>query len=442
MLAFRIVLSRFWVWHRRFAPAALVYGFLSINSLAIAQRDSGSPPPQPITLSDSEIPLDHLQVVLRPLTREELEIELGGWLDLLRKKIHEVGNVELKVMALGEGDSDDQLGQQLVALRTTETGIAERARMVLDQLKSKGGDVESAEQFIATVSDISETTDATSRRAAWVAEFRIWIDSDEGGKYWAKRATLAVIILLVFWMISKFAGRSVAKALSRHAQASTLLENFARRTAGGVVFVIGVMLSLATLGVPLGPLMALVGGGGFIIGFALQETLGNFASGMLIMVYRPFDVNDYVSVAGDEGTVKEMSLVSTKLLTIDNKVLVIPNKMAWSGTITNYTGKDTRRVDLVFGIGYDDDIQHATDVLIEIAGEHKLVLDEPAITVHVDELADSSVNLFCRPWVKTGDYWTVHWDLTRQVKERFDAEGISFPFPQRDVHTKSETVPT
>jgi small conductance mechanosensitive channel len=116
--------------------------------------------------------------------------------------------------------------------------------------------------------------------------------------------------------------------------------------------------------------------------------------------------------------------------------------MAWSGTITNYTGKDTRRVDLVFGIDYGDDIQHATDVLEEIAREHKLVLSDPPVSVHVDSLGDSSVNLFCRPWVKTTDYWTVHWDLTRQVKERFEVEGISFPFPQRDVHTKSETVPT
>ena len=146
-------------------------------------------------------------------------------------------------------------------------------------------------------------------------------------------------------------------------------------------------------------------------------------------------------MAGVEGTVKEMSLVSTTLLTLDNKVLVIPNKKAWGDTIVNFTGKDVRRVDLVFGIGYNDNIQHATEVLMEIAGAHQLVLDEPSVTVHVDQLADSSVNLFCRPWVKTEDYWTVHWDLTRQVKERFDAEGISIPFPQRDVHMHPESVP-
>ena len=208
------------------------------------------------------------------------------------------------------------------------------------------------------------------------------------------------------------------------------------------MFVVGILMALSILGVQIGPLMAALGAGGFIVGFALQDTLGNFASGLMIMVYQPFDVDDYIAVAGGEGTVKEMSLVSTTLLTVDNKVLIIPNKKAWSDTIVNFTGRDIRRVDLVFGIGYDDNIRHATDVLMEVAGEHKLVLDEPPVMVNVDELADSSVNLLCRPWVKTKDYWAVRWDLTRQVKERFDAEGISIPFPQRDVHMHPESVST
>jgi small conductance mechanosensitive channel len=189
-------------------------------------------------------------------------------------------------------------------------------------------------------------------------------------------------------------------------------------------------------------MMAALGAGGFIVGFALQETLGSFASGLMIMIYRPFDVDDYVNVAGVEGTVKELSLVATTLLTIDNKVLVIPNKKAWGDTIVNFTGRDIRRVDLVFGIGYGDDIQQAIDVLEQVASEHNLVLEDPSPVIKVHELADSSVNLVCRPWVRTEDYWTVYWDLTRQVKESFDAEGISIPFPQRDVHMHSEPAPT
>jgi small conductance mechanosensitive channel len=414
---------------------------LAVTSPVVSQEKPESEIPQATTVSDAEIPVDHLQVGLRPLTKDELEIELRGWLDLLRTKIREVGDTELRLKALAESDSGDELKAQLVALRTEETALAERASTVLDALKAKGGDVQTAEQFIAAVSDISETTDTASYWAAVIAEVTNWAKRDDGGKLWIRRSLAALVTLFVFWIISKFAGRITAKSLSRHLHASTLLENFARRTTGGVVFVVGILMALAVLGVQIGPLMAALGAGGFIVGFALQETLGSFASGLMIMVYQPFDVDDYISVAGMEGTVKEMSLVSTKLLTIDNKVLIIPNKKAWGDTIVNFTGRDIRRVDLVFGIGYGDDIQHATDLLMEIAREHTLVLDEPPVTVHVDALADSSVNLFCRPWVKTKDYWTVHWDLTRQVKDRFDAEGISFPFPQRDVHTYHESAP-
>ena len=424
-------------------PLFCVTTVLAANAPAIGQQAS-EPPPQAKTTSDARIPIDHLHVILRPLTKDDLEIELRGWIELLRAKITEVGVIELKVQksAENENESSDILKSQLVALRTEEAELAERARTVLDALKAKGGDVQTSEQFINAVSNISDTTDATSYWAAVFAAAINWTERDDGGKLWTKRIIVAAIILLVFWVISKFAGRVMAKSLSRHPRASNLLENFARRTAGGVVLVIGILMALSALGVEIGPMMAALGAGGFIVGFALQETLGNFASGLMIMIYRPFDVDDYVSVAAVEGTVKEMSLVSTTLLTVDNKVLVIPNKKAWGDTITNFTGQDIRRVDLVFGIGYGDEIQHAIDVLEEIAGEHPLVLDDPPVMVRVDGLADSSVNLLCRPWVKTGDYWSVHWDLTRQVKERFDAEGISIPYPQHDVHTNPESVPT
>ena len=383
---------------------------------------------------DPTIDVGRLKVLLRPLSREELQTEAEAWLGLVRAKIREVGETEFRIKDLSEDDADDNLTKQLVTLRTEETALVERTRIVLDDLKAKGGDVEVSEQFIAAVSDITETTDAASFWAALSAEMTNWAQREDGGKLWTKRLLLAFIVLIVFWAISRFAGRAVSRTLARHPKASLLLENFARRTTGGVVLVVGILMALATLGVPIGPLMAALGGGGFIVGFALQETLGNFASGLLIMVYRPFDLNDYVNVAGAEGTVREMSLVATTLVTVDNKLLVIPNKTAWGQTITNFTGNDVRRVDLVFGIGYEDDIEQALNVLKETARQHPLVLEDPAVTVLVDQLADSSVNLFCRPWVKTDDYWSVHWDLTRQVKERFDAEGISIPFPQRDVH--------
>ncbi len=420
--------------------ATITLAILLMASLAPVAARADGPVASASTTDDATIAVDRLHVLLRPLSKDQLEMEVDGWLELLQAKINEVGKTELKIKDLAEGETNDALTTQLVELRTEETALIERTQVVLDAFAAKGGDVTEATQFITAISDIGEVTDTTSRWAMIIAMARNWLGRDDGGIYWLKRVILALVIVFVFWMISKVAGRIAANALARHPRASSLLENFVRRTTGGVVMVVGVLMALAAFGVEIGPMMAALGAGGFIVGFALQETLGSFASGLMIMVYRPFDVNDYVSIAGAEGTVKEMSLVSTSLVTLDNKGLVIPNKKVWGETITNYTSKNIRRVDLVFGIGYGDNIQKATDVLLEVARAHELVLDEPAVDVRVDTLGDSSVNLFCRPWTKTSDYWTVHWDLTRQVKERFDAEGISIPFPQRDVHVFSEAA--
>jgi small conductance mechanosensitive channel len=188
------------------------------------------------------------------------------------------------------------------------------------------------------------------------------------------------------------------------------------------------------LGINVGPLLAAIGAAGFIIGFAFQGTLSNFAAGIMILIYRPHDVGDFVDIGGTFGIVDAMTIVSTTLMTLDNQKVVVPNNMIWGDKITNVTGRDTRRVDMVFGIGYSDDIAKAQSILEEIVLKHEAILKDPEPVVRVHELADSSVNFVVRPWVKTENYWDVYWDITRTVKERFDAEGVSIPFPQRDVH--------
>jgi small conductance mechanosensitive channel len=199
-------------------------------------------------------------------------------------------------------------------------------------------------------------------------------------------------------------------------------------------FLVGLVVALSMLEVNIGPFLAAIGAAGFIIGFALQGTLSNFAAGIMILLYRPYDIGDFVNVAGVSGTVSAMTLVSTTLKLPDNQTVVIPNNSIWGDIITNVTGSETRRVDMVFGIGYDDDIAKAQGILEKIVKDHPLVLGSPEAVVRVNELADSSVNFVCRPWAKTSDYWTVYWDITRQVKEQFDQNSISIPFPQRDVH--------
>jgi len=209
-----------------------------------------------------------------------------------------------------------------------------------------------------------------------------------------------------------------------------------------ISIIVGLLLGLAALEINITPLVAVIGAAGFIIAFALQNTLSNFASGLMIMFYKPFDIDDFVETPSVSGKVQSMTLVTTNMLTPDNKLLVVPNNELWGKVITNVTGSSERRVDLVFGIGYDDDIALAERVLVDVVTSHPQVLKEPEPVIRVAELADSSVNLICRPWVKTADYWPVYWELTRAVKERFDAEGISIPFPQRDVHLHQATGPS
>lgn len=204
--------------------------------------------------------------------------------------------------------------------------------------------------------------------------------------------------------------------------------------ASKAVVFIGLLIALSQIGIELAPLLTGFGVAGVIIGFALQDTLSNFASGLMILIYRPYDVGDMVKVAGVQGTVKDMSLVSTTIQTIDNQRLVIPNNKIWGDVINNITAERVRRVDMVFGIGYSDDIDKAKGVLNDIILAHPLVLKTPEHMIKLHTLNTSSVDFVVRPWVKTEDYWDVYWDVTETVKKRFDEEGITIPFPQRDVH--------
>ena len=197
------------------------------------------------------------------------------------------------------------------------------------------------------------------------------------------------------------------------------------------------MLSL--FGVNITPLFAVLGGASFILAFAMQETLGNLAAGMMIMINKPFDVGDLVDTNGILGEVEAVSIVSTTVRTLDNQVVILPNSAVWGSIITNVTVSPVRRVDMVFGIGYGDDMETASRVIEQIVAAHPLILEDPEPNIRVHELADSSVNFICRPWTKTEHYWDVYWDLTRQVKEGFDAAGVSIPFPQRDVHLFKES---
>jgi len=228
--------------------------------------------------------------------------------------------------------------------------------------------------------------------------------------------------------------RGTRKLFAKAANTSQLLEDFTLVTVRRLVIIVGFLVALTTLEINVGPLLAVIGAAGFVVAFALQDSLGNFASGILILLFRPFDVGDMVEIGGIQGQVKSVNLLSVQISTPDNQMVIVPNNSVWGSSIINITGSATRRIDLIFGISYDDDIDKAQHIMEEIVSSHDLVLKDPEPVVQVHELADSSVNFVCRPWVKTEDYWNVYWDVTRAVKQRFDEAGISIPYPQQDVH--------
>lgn len=247
------------------------------------------------------------------------------------------------------------------------------------------------------------------------------------------KIALALVIFIVGKMLARMISGAIGKVATRSTKDETLAK-FIKSLAyiGLMLFVI--IATIGSLGIDTSSLAALIAAAGLAIGFALQGSLGNFASGVMILMFRPFKVGDFVEGGGHAGVIEEIQVFATIMKTGDNKTIIIPNSAMTGGSITNYSTKPTRRIDMVVGISYDDDIKKAKDVLQRILKEEKRVLADPAPTIAVSELGDNSVNLVCRPWVNSGDYWPTHFDLTEKIKVTFDKEGLNFPYPQQDVH--------
>ena len=285
--------------------------------------------------------------------------------------------------------------------------------------------------------EVFEVSVVTNLLVGWGQS--LWDSIIKDGPNLVFKVLLFIVIVFGFRKLAEFVQKIIERALEKsHLQISELLRRMVVSIVRNLIIILGVLIALSQLGISLGPLLAGLGVAGFVIGFALQDSLSNFAAGMMILIYRPFDVGDLIEAGGVSGKVSKMSLVNTTILTLDNQTIVVPNNKIWGDVVKNVTAQTMRRVDMMFGISYSDDIPKTEKVLQEIVDSHEKVLAEPAPIVRLHELADSSVNFVVRPWVKKEDYWEVYWDVTRAVKMRFDAEGISIPFPQRDVHVYNE----
>ena len=248
----------------------------------------------------------------------------------------------------------------------------------------------------------------------------------------------SLIMALLIFIIGKWAVNKIVsifgKVLRKVKGMDETLIKFLENIVYYALMIVVLLTALGKLGVETTSFLAILGAAGLAIGLALKDSLGNFASGVMIIMFKPFKVGDAVTAAGVTGSVSEVGIFNSVFITADNQKIIVPNGAITSGSITNINAYDTRRVDLVVCIGYEDDIKKTKEVLNNIVSSHEKILIDKGITIAVSELADSSVNFVLRVWVKTPDYWDVKFDLTETIKLRFDEEGISIPFPQQDVH--------
>ena len=248
---------------------------------------------------------------------------------------------------------------------------------------------------------------------------------------------IKVLIALVIFFVGRLVAGMIARGLRRvmqTQQVDKILETFVSNLVYWTVMIFVIIAAINQIGIETTSLIAVMGAAGLAVGLALQGSLSNFAAGVLIVVFRPYRVGDFVEAAGISGVVQQVQILTTILKTGDNKQIIVPNSQIMGSIITNYSANDQRRIDMVVGVSYDDDLDKVKATLEALIAAEERILDDPECTIAVSELADSSVNFVVRPWVNTADYWGVKFDLTEAIKKRFDKEGISFPFPQQDVH--------
>lgn len=376
----------------------------------------------------------HEESLMATLTERAVNLSI-----LLEMMMGEVTALRASAAAVPD---DAELKAKLVVASGSIDNLAKGLTAILEMMDSLGMDTNLYQEQVINMtgevtSDLLEVGVLTSLLIGWGQT--LWNVMIEDGPDLLFKILLFFIIIYVFYKLSKVIQKLVENGLKKaQLQLSELLRRMVVSIVRNIIMVLGFLIALSQVGISLGPLLAGLGVVGFVIGFALQDTLSNFASGLMILLYRPYDVGDLIESAGELGHVRHMSLVNTTIMTFDNQTIILPNNKIWRDVIKNVTAQSSRRVDMVFGISYDDDIPKAELVLQEILSSHELVLSSPEPIVRLHELADSSVNFVARPWVKKDDYWDVYWDVTRSVKMRFDEEGISIPFPQQDVHIYKE----
>jgi len=344
--------------------------------------------------------------------------------------------VELLQKQLTELGKDRKIELELRAAQEKKSGFLLSLTSLVAIMKDLGLESTQYSQLLVSKGEIQGNLDSKvvlGLVEQWFEDGKTWFINN-ASRFFIHLLTVFAILLL-FKLIAILAKRVVQRALqaSDTIKISKLLQDFFISMVGRVIMLIGVLIALSQLGIQIGALLAGLGVVGFIVGFALQDTLSNFASGLMILLYRPFDVGDIIEVAGLKGVVREMSLVSTTVFAFNNEKLVIPNNKIWGDTIRNITSEDTRRVDFSFPVGHGADIEKVEQILQDIVAKHDLILTTPETVIKLHELDELGMRFIIRAWVNKADYWTVYWDIMRNAKMSLEQAGIARPFPRPEL---------
>ncbi|WP_293154270.1 mechanosensitive ion channel family protein [Okeania sp. SIO2C9] len=329
-----------------------------------------------------------------------------------------------------------QLVVGVTELQQEQTALADRFDTVLDEFESKGGQAESFRQYIESVSGLE--IDVSDTEGLWL-RIAGWLKSEEGGLRWGKNIGIFSAIVVTSVIVAAILGFVTNRSLRIVGGVSDPLRQLLVRTVWQTTVGVGVLLALTALEINLGPILALVGGTSFILAFALQTNIGNLASGLMIMVYSPFNVGDEVELCGTSGYIDSISLAHTKVKGWTGQIITIPNNSVLSSVVINHNARDTRRISLQIRVGYSENLSKVEQLLLDIFKSHPLVLDQPGPSTFAWKFEEYFVELYVGGWTKTSDYWGVYNETIHQIKERFVQEGISIPVPQQDIRFQEST---
>ncbi|WP_167620205.1 mechanosensitive ion channel family protein [Paracoccus ravus] len=405
---------------------------------------------KPITNANLEIATEELDLLLKPLTLDQLKIEMSGWQDSLRKAVADLSAAEADLARLNAELEKDQpadaqpegaetqltpeqeaLTEEIGGLRETRTHISDRFREVMDAYEDKGGPPEDTANYRAYIKDVGGVDlDMTNLHSAWLT-LKVWAEAEDGGRRLARRIVTVLLWTIGGIFVGWFLSLIVNLGLRKTRLTSKLMRHFLRRWIARIGGLIGFLIGLSWIGTNMTPILAGLGAAGFILAFALQNTISNFASGMLILFLRPFDSGDEIEAAGVAGEVERVSLFSTHLSTAENRKVIVPNNKIWEDVIVNSTGADTRRLSLEIEVDASKhSLEEAESMLRKLMEEHPDVLDDPAPSLTLSAVSGDAYTFTCWPWVRTAERDRVRWDLvSRFGRELNVVKGATKPAP-------------